>query len=211
MSMPAKRPPRDITAEGFFTEWLPQAFACEYGPGRRDSRDITVAVRLDGEGGGRWVLDVRNGALSLRHPDGPGPEPQVSLSQPIADWRAMAVGEEGAIDLAPPNASPLDVLFVDPTSRQVLAVRGTVRFEVTGYNHRVWWMQVKFGTQPEPPTPDAVISVDATTYAEILAKRLMPPEAYFSGQISMLGDTALAMQLAMALLPRFTTRSDEAT
>jgi hypothetical protein len=205
MIVPAKRPPRDITAEGFFTEWLPQAFAREFGPGRRDSSDITVAVRLEGAGGGCWILDVRDGALSVRRPDAPGPDPQVSLSQPIGDWRAMAVGEDGAVDLAPPNASPLDVLFVDPTSRQVLAVRGTVRFEVTGYNDRVWWMQVKFGTQPEPPTPDAVICVDAVTYSAILAKRLMPPEAYFSGKISMRGDTALAMQLAIALLPRFTT------
>jgi hypothetical protein len=205
MGLNDKRPPRDITAEGFFTEWLPQAFAREFGPGRRESRDITVAIHLEGQGGGGWILDVRGGVLSLRRPGAPGPEPQVSLTQPIADWRAMAVGEEGVFDLAPPNASPLDVLFVDPTSRQVLAVRGTVRFEVTGYNDRVWWMQVKFGIQPEPPTPDAVISVDAMTYAEILAKRLMPPEAYFSGKISMRGNTALAMQLAMALLPRFTT------
>ena len=81
----------------------------------------------------------------MRPPGQPGPEPQVTLIQSVADWRAVAVGEEGATDLAPPQASPLDVLFVDPASRQVMsAVKGTVRFEVTGYNGRTWWMQVKF-------------------------------------------------------------------
>jgi hypothetical protein len=126
------------------------------------------------------------------------------MRQPVADWRALAVGEEGPIDLAPPQASPLDVLFVDPASRQVMsAVKGTIRFEVAGSNGRTWWMQVKFGAQPEAAQPDATIAVDAETYAKMLARKMAPPEAYFSGKIVLRGDTALAMQLGMAMLPRF--------
>jgi hypothetical protein len=205
VTAPANRPPRDIEAAHFFNEWLPREFAAEFGPGKRASSDICVAVRLEGEGGGHWILDVRDGALSVRPPGQTGAAPQVSLTQEVADWRAMAVGEPGGIDLAPPQASPLDVLFVDPASRQLLnAVRGMVRFEVTGYNGRTWWMHVKFGAQPEPHQPDATIAVDAETYAKMLARKLMPPEAYFSGKIVLRGDTALAMQLGMAMLPRFT-------
>jgi hypothetical protein len=201
----ANRPPRDIDAARFFTEWLPREFAAEFGPGKRSASDITVAVHLLGDGGGHWVLDVKAGVLSVRAPGQPGPEPVVTMRQELADWRAVAVGEEGAVDLAPPQASPLDVLFVDPQSRQVMAaVRGTVRFEVTGYNGRTWWMQVKFGVQPEAAEPDATIAVDADTYARMLARQLAPPEAYFSGKISLRGDTSLAMQLGMAMLPRFT-------
>ena len=99
------------------------------------------------------------------------------------------------------------MLFVDPASRQILtAVKGTVRFEVTGYNGRTWGMLVQFGTQPGRASPDATITVDAATYAAILARKLAPPEAYFSGKISLRGDTSLAMQLAMAMLPRFTQK-----
>ena len=201
-----KRPPREITAHGFFTDWLPREFASEFGAGKRTAADITVAILLEGEGGGRWVLDVMGGQLTVRAPDSLGPAPLVSLRQPVADWRALAVGEEGSsIDLAPPEASPLDVLFVDPASRQIMsAVKGTVRFEVTGYNGRTWWMHVTFGTQPEADPPNATIAVDADTYARMLARKLAPPEAYFSGKISLRGDTALAMQLGMAALPRFT-------
>jgi hypothetical protein len=203
--MERKRPPREIDAAGFFTDWLPREFATEFGRGGRRASDITVAVRLQGEGGGHWVLDVRDGTLSVRAPGQSGPEPQVTLTQEVADWRAVAVGEEGAIDLAPPQASPLDVLFVDPASRQVMAaVKGTVRFEVTGYHGRTWWMQVKFGTQPDKADADATIAVDAETYARMLARQLAPPEAYFSGKIVLRGDTSLAMQLGMAMLPRFT-------
>ncbi|MGZ3426673.1 MAG: SCP2 sterol-binding domain-containing protein, partial [Polyangia bacterium] len=170
--------------------------------------DITVAVHLEGEGGGEWVLDVRGGSLSVRAAGEGGPAPMVQLWQSVQDWRALAVGEDGAnVDLAPPQASALDVLFVDPASRQILqAVKGTVRFEVTGYNGRTWGMLVKFGLQPGKAEPDATITVDAGTYAAILARKLAPPEAYFSGKISLRGDTSLAMQLAMAMLPRFTQK-----
>jgi hypothetical protein len=201
-----KRPPRDITTNGFFTDWLPREFASEFGQGKRSASDITVAVHLRGEGGGDWILDIKDSVLSVRAPGAGGAAPMVTLTQTAADWRALAVGEDGAdVDLAPPQASPLDVLFVDPASRQIMsAVKGTVRFEVTGYNGRTWWMQVKFGLQPEADKPDATISVDAETYALMLARKLAPPEAYFSGKIGLRGDTSLAMQLGVAMLPRFT-------
>ena len=203
--MSNRRPPRDITPHGFFTDWLPREFASEFGAGKRSAADITVAIHLEGSDGGEWVLDVKSGGLQVRAPGQAGPAPLVSLRQPVADWRALAVGEDGPVDLAPPQASPLDVLFVDPASRQIMgAVKGTVRFEVTGYNDRTWWMHVKFGTQPEADPPDATIAIDAETYARMLARQLAPPEAYFSGKIVLRGDTALAMQLGMAALPRFT-------
>lgn len=205
---PANRPPRDITPSRFFIDWLPREFANEFGAGKRAAADITVAIALDGEDGGEWVLDVKGGTLSVRRAGEPGPQPMVSLWQSVQDWRALAVGEDGAnVDLAPPQASALDVLFVDPQSRQIMsAVKGLVRFEVTGYNGRTWSMRVKFGTASDRSEPDATITIDAETYANILARKLAPPEAYFSGKIQLRGDTSLAMQLAMAMLPRFTQK-----
>ena len=206
--MTANRPPRDITPAGFFSDWLPREFAAEFGAGKRAAADITVAVRLEGEGGGEWILDVKGGTLSERKPGSVGPSPMVSMTQSVADWRALAVGEDGAnVDLAPPQASPLDVLFVDPQSRQLMnAIKGLVRFEVHGYHGRTWAMEVKFGAQSPGDEPDATISVDAVTYAAILARKMAPPEAYFSGKIQMRGNTSLAMQLAMGMLPRFTQK-----
>jgi hypothetical protein len=206
--MSSNRPPRDITPATFFADWLPREFTAEFGIGKRSAQDITVAVHLSGAEGGSWVLDVIGSTLSVRPSGGLGPEPVVTLKQTVADWRALAVGEEGAnVDLAPPQASPLDVLFVDPTSRQIMAaIKGQVRFEVIGYNGRTWWMEVKFGAQTARPDPDATITVDADTYSLILQRKLAPPEAYFSGKIRLSGNTSLAMQLAMAMLPRFTQK-----
>src|SRR2546421_7151649 len=137
---PPNRPPRDITPTRFFSDWLPREFASEFGAGKRAASDITVAVDLEGEGGGRWVLDVRGGSLSVRGEGDAGPAPMVQLWQSVQDWRALAVGEDGAnVDLAPPQASALDVLFVDPASRQILsAVKGTVRFGDTRDHGSGW-------------------------------------------------------------------------
>ncbi len=206
--MNGNRPPRDITPAGFFSDWLPREFAAEFGAGKRAAADITVAVKLEGEGGGEFILDVKGGSLQQRAPGEPGPATMVSMTQSVADWRALAVGEDGAnVDLAPPQASPLDVLFVDPPSRQLMnAIKGLVSFEVHGYHGRTWAMEVKFGTQAERSEPDATISVDAVTYAAILSRKMAPPEAYFSGKIQMRGNTSLGMQLAMGMLPRFTQK-----
>lgn len=164
---------------------------------------MSVAVSLEGEGGGDWLLDVTENDLAVRDADAPGPVPQVLMRQPVIDWRAAAVGE-GETIVAPPEASPLDVLFVDPGSRQMLqTVRGTVRFEIHAYNGRTWWMQVKFGPQPEPIEPEAIMAVDADVYAAILTRTLSPTEAYFGGKIRLTGNIAVAMQLGMLLLPKF--------
>jgi putative sterol carrier protein len=206
--MNANRPPRDIVPVAFFTEWLPREFASEFGAGKRAAADITVAVELEGEDGGHWILDVRGGTLSVRQEGASGPEPVVSLWQSVEDWRALAAGEEGAnVELAPPTASALDVLFVDPASRQIMsAVKGLVRFEITGYHGRTWSMLVRFGEGRGIDDPDATITIDADTYAKIVKKTLMPPEAYFSGKIRLAGNTSLAMQLAMTMLPRFVNK-----
>ncbi len=199
----AARPPKDISADDFFRVWLPAQFAAEFGPGKRAAVPMSVAVSLEGPGGGEWLLDVTERALRVRGADEAGPVPQVLMRQPAADWRAAAVGEGDTI-VAPPEASPLDVLFVDPSSRQMLqTVRGTVRFEIANYNGRTWWMQVKFGPQPEPIEPEATMAIDAADYAAILSSTLSPTEAYFGGKIRLTGNITVAMQLGMLLLPKF--------
>ena len=143
-------------------------------------------MHLEGEGGGEWVLDVRGGSFSVRGAGDAGPAPMVQLWQSVQDWRALAVGEDGAnVDLAPPQASALDVLFVDP-GVAADSVGGEGHGAVRG--HRL--QRAHLGDAREvrhaagaSGEPDATICVDAATYAAILARKLAPPEAYFSGKI----------------------------
>jgi sterol carrier protein 2 len=196
----AQRPPKDITPKRFFEEWLPAQLA-----GARGFKPMTIRVHLDGEGGGAWDLKVSDGGLEVapRAPKDNG-EAHVTVAQTVADWRAIAVGEPGAVDLAPPQSSPTDILFLDAQAQSLIdQVKGTVRFEVTGYNGRTWQLDVKFGAAAAKAEPDATISVDAETYGQILARTLPPPQAYFQGKVQMAGDVNLAMQLGMAMMSRF--------
>jgi hypothetical protein len=194
----ANRPPPDITPAEFFETWLPSQLPA----GQGTAVPITVRVRLYGDGGGGW--DLRSGPSGVTVTAAGEGEPDVSLMQTVADWRAIVAGEPGAVSLAPPQASATDILFLDRTAQQVVqSAKGTFRFEVTGYNGRTWSLAVKIGSQPVAAQPDATISVDADTYAAMLARTLPAPQAYFTGKVKITGDASLAMQIGMALMPRF--------
>jgi putative sterol carrier protein len=185
---PGAKPPKDITPEAFFTTWLPERLAES-----KLSSPLVVRVRLDGAA---WDLQATGTGLKVL-PAG-SDEADVTLVQSVEDWHAIVAG-----DLAPSNASPTDGLFLDAQTQQLVSgLKGTVRFEVTGYQGRTWNLTVKFGRQPLAAVPDATVSVDAETYAAILARTLPAPQAFFQGKIQLAGDAALAMQLGMAIMPK---------
>jgi putative sterol carrier protein len=192
----SNRPPADVTPKQFFEDWLPAQLASAGG-----FEPMKVRTLLDGDGGGTWEIAV-GPKISVGAPS--GGEADVTLMQTVADWRAIVAGEPGAVNLAPPQASPQDVLMIDPKAQKMLKdVKGTVRFEVTGFNGRTWQLTVKFGQQPMAIQPNATITVDAETYAGMLARTIPAPQAFFSGKIKLTGDTNLAMQLGMAMMSRF--------
>lgn len=195
----AVHPPVDITPKAFFENWLPAQLAGAPPP----RSTLTVRVRLDGDDGGVWDLVLSPDGLQVV-PGGTAGDADVKLTQTVADWRAITVGEPGAVNLAPPQASPKAMFFVDGAAQQIVQqVKGTIRFEVTGYNGRTWVLVAKLGAGPTPETADATISVDAETYGAMLARAIPPAAAYFQGKIVIAGDPNLAMQIGMALMPRY--------
>jgi len=192
------RPPSDITPAKFFEEWLPEEMSKSQGESAERTEPVTVGVTLDGEGGGEWALRLEDGKLTVT--SGAAESPKVALAQTVDDWRAIVVGDDGPIDLAPPGASSTDFLFVDPEAQKLLAeINGSVTMEVANYNGRTWLMNVTFSGAREPA---ATISVEAETYAQILSGALPGPQAFMTGQIKFGGDTALAMQVGMAMMSR---------
>jgi hypothetical protein len=195
----AKRPPQDITPKDFFESWLTAELAGAPGT----SKPLAVRVELTGDGGGAWAISASPTGVAVAPAGGGGEDADVHVKQSVADWRAIVAGEPGAISLAPERASPTDLLFLDKTAQQIVqSVKGTIRFEVTGYNGRTWNLDVKIGRQPASAQPEAVITVDAETYAAMLARTIPAPQAYFQGKIRITGDVNLAMQIGMAMMPR---------
>jgi putative sterol carrier protein len=194
-----RRPDRDITPEDFFISWLPAEI--ERLGSARGIPDMLVRMELAGQGGGTWDLVTGGGVLTVSAGPTDG-APLVLLRMSVQDWRAIVAGEEGPVDLSPPNASPTDLLFVDRASQQLLAtMSGTFRFEVADYNGRTWCLTAVFGAV-EAGEPDATISTDAETYGKVLAREMAAPEAYFTGKITIAGDAGRGMQVGLALLPK---------
>jgi putative sterol carrier protein len=198
MTTTVPRPPEGITPADFFERWLPAQLASA----PRPQSQLGVRVVLDGDGGGAWLLTTAADGLHVTA--GSEGEADITLQQSVADWRAIVIGEAGAPSLAPGQASPADLLLLDQSAQSVLArVKGTVRFEITGFGDRTWSIAITFGRQPPAVPPSATISVDAETYSGMLARTVQPQQAFFAGKIKLDGDASLAMQLAMAMMPRF--------
>ena len=197
-----RRPGPDTTPASFFERWLPAEIE-RLGGGAGGMAEMVVRVLLEGDGGGGWDLVVQGGQLQAGPTDAER-QPGVMLEMSVQDWRAMVVGEPGPVDMAPPTASPTDLLFLDAASQDMLgAVSGTFRFEVRQYNGRTGqrWPTLGAGQRQDPP--DAVIATDAATYGAILARELSPPEAYIDQRITLEGDMVAGMQVGLALMPKF--------
>ena len=167
---------------------------------------VTVRFQIDGEGGGTWDLGASAGALTAvaAGEHDAARAPQVTLAMTAQDLRAIIIGEEGPVDLAPPAASPTDLLFVDQSARSLLdTVSGTFLFEVRNYNGRTWRLTATFGGQPAAEQPDAVIAIEAELYGQILAREKSAAEAYFTGGITLSGDVERGVQVGIALMPKF--------
>ena len=165
--------------------------------------EVMVRFSIQGEGGGSWDLAARAGELTAGGAD-EGNAPQVTLTMTAEDLRAIVVGEPGPVDLAPPAASPTDLLFVDQSARSLLeTVSGTFLFEVRNYNGRAWRLTATFGAGPVSDEPDATIAIEAELYGQILARKKSAAEAYFTGGITLSGDVERGVQVGIALMPKF--------
>jgi putative sterol carrier protein len=195
-----QRAPRDITPSDFFESWLPKEYERLEATIRPAPPDIKAQVQLDGDGGGTWLLELAGGALTVSSRSVPNAD--IALATSVADWRAFTVGEDGpGLDLAPPegmSSGSIASLFVNPALHQTLAsIRGTLRFEIPGFRGRTFAVALTFHGAAQP---QATITVDAETVAAIRSGALPAPQAFFAGKILLSGDTAFAMQAAMAVM-----------
>jgi hypothetical protein len=197
------RPPADITPKDFFETWLPREYDRLAAEGAPRPPDLVACVRLSGDGGGVWTITLAGGQLSVAEKDvaQEGRTPDVAIEQSVADWRAITAGTPGdGPDLSVPDGASLDSWLVNPALHQVLqTVKGTLRFEIPGFQGRTFAVSITFRGAAEP---QATISIDMDTITAMRDGTLPPVQAFFGGKILMTGDSAFAMQIGMALMPQ---------
>ncbi len=191
------RPPSDTTPKTFFTSFLPSEYARLRGEGIPAPPDVCVAIHLEGDGGGTWALTLAGGELTVSE-DSPD-KADIAIKQSVADWRTFTLEVPGEGDqVALPEGVSLESLLVNPAIKQTLdTTNGTLRIQITEFEGRTLAADITFHGAAEP---HATISIDAETAAAIRDGSLPAPQAFFAGKIVIEGDSAFAMQVAMAAM-----------
>ena len=160
--------------------------------------DATIAVEIEGEGGGRFFLNIAAGRLT------PGAAhvhaPFLTLRQDRASFERLAaeVGDSALGFLGALSGLAQEMRLTRARVALLAGLAGSVRFELRGEGGFV--LHSQFGAGPAPAAPSTSISVDRDAYRALRAGELNPQDAFLGGKIQVEGDMQLAMQLALAAL-----------
>ena len=192
-------PAADIAPAEFFERWLPEAFAAaELPPGTRDL-DLLLGVRLEGEGGGEWLLHLRGGALEVRA--APRDEAAFTVVQSVEDWRGALFegrggpfGRQAAGLFRPGEAAAAGPELTPAILDQLRALRGLIRMVVSGPAGE-WSVAFQLGPGEIPSEPTTTVTVSEEDAAAMERGELDPLQAFMAGRVRIAGDMALLMQM----------------
>ena len=190
-------------------DYLPRAFA---EPGSlRDSLaglDTRIGVRLEGEGGGEWVVHIEAGGLRVVAER--RTQAAFSVIQSVRDWRgALWEGRGGAVGRQATAIFHADDLGAAegsagglgrPPTPAVLArmdrLDGLMRMVISGCDDgEDWRIDFKLGPGEIPPEPTTTITLRAEDAEALERGELNPLEAFMAGRIRVLGDVTLMLQM----------------
>jgi putative sterol carrier protein len=159
-----------------------------------DLRAARGAVQFEVEGVGAWCLNIENGAMSVASE--PLEAPFMTVVMSASDWERFVGGAIGIGPLGPGGGRGMGRNRIE----RVRAVKGAVRFVVTGLADGDWSATSYFGADPRPPEPQTTISVSGDAVEKLSSGELNPQMAFMQGHVRFTGDAALAMQLGMAMV-----------
>ncbi|MGH0031654.1 MAG: SCP2 sterol-binding domain-containing protein [Myxococcota bacterium] len=200
----AEFPAAPVAPAEFLTDWLPRAFADTPVPDDVKGAEIALGIRLDGDGGGEWVLRIDQGTVSVQ-PE-PRGETAFTYVQSVDDWqgalwqgRGGAIGQGAAGLFRPGSTPPGDASGMGAPSltalEQLRALDGVIRLVVTGGEGGDWAVAFKLGPGDIPEEPTTTVSVSHEDAAKMQSGELNPMEAFMAGRIQVAGDMALMMQM----------------
>jgi len=199
-------PSDPVPPKEFMEQFVPQLFADTELPDGAAAVEVQLGVKLDGDGGGEWIVRLAAGGLSVEA--GERHAAAFTIIQTVEDWRgalwegrggvfgktasALFRGEqaagagEAAGAAAAPNAAALG---------QLAALDGVIQIVVTGGEGGDWSTAFKLGPGEIPEEPTTKVTVTAEDAAALESGELDPMQAFMSGKIQIAGDMALMMQM----------------
>lgn len=160
--------------------------------------DATLCVRVEGEDGGLFFLNVAGGRMSAG--DEAAHPPFLTLVQDRRSFERLAeeAGDSALGMLGGLAGLAGDIKLTRSRIANLSGVSGTLLFEVTGEDG--FTLRTHFGEGGPREEPDAAIRVDPAVYADLRAGKVDPQQAFMGGQLEVTGDMQLAMALALAVL-----------
>jgi hypothetical protein len=154
----------------------------------RMTAEATVALVLEGPGGGTWYMNIRDGEMGVSreatHP------PLVSVHQSRTDWEALAQAAGGSV--------PMGTDLTASRIERLREIRGTLEFRLTtGETERR--VEVRLG--PEGGSR-CTLMLKAEDAIRLQSGELRPEAAFIQGLVKLQGDVTLAMQLGAVLFRR---------
>lgn len=179
------------TPDQFFEELLPIGFANQAEALGSPPPDVTLLYRLTGEGGGEWLVTIRDGKLRTSRGGG---EAVVTVTVSVDDWRDAVLGRNGA---------SLALLFPQgrtgrpESAGRARALRGTLAQELLRDGAEPFRVEMMFNGAPQPRT---VMKMRVQDFLDMTTGKLNGQEAFMTGRMRVDGDMGFLMQLAALTL-----------
>jgi len=210
-------PASPIPPSEFMERVLPQALADAGLPEGTDDLAVKLGVRLEGEDGGEWVLEIGGG--DVRVTPGSRADAAFTYAQSVDDWRGAlwegrggAVGRAAAALFRPEWRAEAGAgapgLGAAPSPAALEAMRslsGVVRLVVSEGEGGAggpgsWRLDLVLGPGEIPAEATTTVHVSADDAEAMGRGELDPMQAFMAGRIRVEGDMTLMLQMQAAQL-----------
>lgn len=194
----------------FYREWIPAQFnraldaqAALGESGRRvydGMRAVSGTIRVDveGEGGGTFFLNIREGRMSAGGSASHAPFLTLIQERSAFERIVRESGDSAMAMLGGLSGLAGEMKLTRSRVEMLAGLEGLVLFEVTGAGG--FALRTHFGSGAVPEAPATTIRVDEAAYRDLRSGALDPQTAFMSQRIAIEGDMQIAMQLALAAI-----------
>jgi SCP-2 sterol transfer family len=160
--------------------------------------NATICVRVEGQGGGVFFLNIEQGRMSAGAAAARPPFLTLLQDRRAFERLAREAGDSAMALLGGLSGLAGEMRLTSSRIDNLARIGGMLLFEVTGDDG--FALRTHFGPDPPPEAPNTTIRVDEQAYRDLRSGELDPQAAFMNLQIQVEGDLQLAMQLALAAI-----------
>lgn len=179
--------PDSVTPAQFFEELMPMGFAAQAQENNTPRPDFKIQFRLTGDGGGDWIVELKDGKMTGTK--GVSDTANLTVTLTEKDWRDAALGRNGAsLGLIIPQPRP----GRPDNSARAMALKGTMALELAR-DGDPFKVEMCFNNAAAPRT---LLKMKLQEYLDMQTGKLNGQEAFMTGKIKVEGDMGFLMQIA---------------